>query len=285
MATPTATLAGPLPIYDSRKANALNKVNISGINHDDFRFNGELTRIYFYNVSTVEYKVSRPPNFPRKVVFKGRPRDKEYVLCSVSLSHPFVEFREDVNNNRFPTYTNGFREATKLLCPLNPGIDQNFDDPTSVHQGGNLNRLGVFWSTNFPPLREELEAAQRRLEDTYRSRIEAMTRIEESDGAAEASRRAGRIDHAAADWSGQSFSWHRSDLMVKQNAGKVDCGACGEKIQPSARICKECGAPTDPKLLEAWLAEKFGNKPAAPAAPAGRRKVTINPDEIIDFKA
>lgn len=283
MTTPTFALAGPRPDLGKGLAKKQNlPVNVRGFNPDDIRPGTDIKVIYFYNISPVEHRISLPPNHPRGIIFPACPRDKPYVLAKSAITHPFTEYREDQNNNRFPVYTDGYREATKILCPLNPGTDQDWDDSATIHGGGNLFRLGVFWSVNNPPLPKELESARRRLELTYRTKVEEMVEIEASDGPDEARRRADKTAHAAAEYFGQSYSWHRSDLSQKKDGNKVDCGACGEKIQPSAKLCRHCGAPTDPNVQEAWLAEKFG--PTKPA-PTGRRKPVIDPEHVVELQA
>ena len=267
-----------LPQESSQKNVAGNPAPAILPNRDDMRPT-KVETIYFYNVAPQTFNVPRYPNHPR-LQFKACKRGEEYAIARGSISHPFEEFREDTNFNRIPVYTNGYREATRMLCPLNPGIDQNFDDPATLHQGGNLNRLGVFWSTHNPPLPEELAAARERLEDTYRKEIERMEAIEAESGIDGARAAANRTSHNAADYFEQSFAWHRSDLTQKKSAGKIDCDACGEKIRATAKLCIHCGAPTDPKLQKAWLAERLGG-----AAPAGRRKLTIDPEQVVDFKS
>ncbi|MFP5230775.1 MAG: hypothetical protein ACLGXA_24425 [Acidobacteriota bacterium] len=252
-------------------------VSVRGFNPDDIRPTDDVKVVYFFNIAPVEHRRSLPPNHPRDIIFPACPRGQAYVLAHSAITHPFTEFREDQNNNRFPVYTDGYREATKILCPLNPGTDQDWDDTATIHGGGNLCRLGVFWSVNNPPLPAELKAARKRLEQSYRAKIEEMVEIEASDGQDEARRRADKTAHAAAEYFEQSFSWHRSDLSQKRDGTKVDCAACGEKIQPTARICKECGAPTDPKLLDSWLADKFGAK-----SKPGRPKTFVDPDHVVE---
>jgi len=273
----------PQTVTDWKRMTEHNPVNLRGANADDYQFPGERQKIYFYNVARIEHHVGRPPNFPRNMVFKACPKDKEWVLCSLSITHPFIEWREDTNNNRFPVYVDGYREAMKVLCPLNPGLDQDWNDPASVHQGGNLCQKGVFWSTNYPPLPEEVAAAHRRLEETYRRRLEELAQIEELDGLAEASKRAGRSGRAAAEHMGQVTGWHRSDLTVKKDLGKIDCGVCGEKIRATAKLCVHCEAPTDEKLQKQWLSEKLGLK-AHPAPSTGHKKPVIDPAQVIEFK-
>jgi hypothetical protein len=216
--------------------------------------------IYFYNVGPQEHNAPRYPNHPHMLI-RACPQGQDYIMARGSITHPFREMREDQNGERFPFLTNGFKEAAKILNPYNPGLDQDYDDPNALAENGNLNQFGVFWSKNNPPLPEEVAAAKKRLANTYRKELEKMVAIEAKEGPDGARGRANDISRAAANYFGQSYSWHRMDLVPKDvNAAKADCGACGEKIQAKARICMHCGAPTDPAKLENWLELKFAEK-------------------------
>ena len=219
------------------------------------------TPIYFYNVSTLEWNTPRPPNHPHMYI-RPCPKDEPYVIARGSITHPFAEIREDQNENKFPVFTNGYREATRMMNPMNPGVDQSFAVENDLYVGDNLNAYGVFWSTHNPPLQEEVDAALLRMKATYRKELERMGRAKTAD---EALGMRNRISSAAADYFGVSSTWHQTDL-ISRDYGKVDCGMCGEKIQPTAKICKECGAPTDPDKQAAWLDAK-----TSPNLPGGKR--------------
>lgn len=246
---------------------ALTPFNPKDITDPDVITRDEAT-IYFYNVGPMEHTEGRPPNHPRMYI-KACPPDQEYVMARGSIAHPFRELREDQNGNQFLVPTSGYREATKMLSPMNPGLDQDWYDPNAFHHGLNLNRYGVFWSLNNPPQKEEIRAAKKRWEETCRQELKEMADIMARDGEEGCRARANRLSRAAADYFGQSYPWHRTDLVPrKTDAGKVDCGACGERINANAKICKECGAPTDPEKLEGWLASKFEAK-RGPGRPSG----------------
>jgi hypothetical protein len=218
--------------------------------------------IYIYNIAPLEHNEPRPPNHPHMLI-RACPKGEPYKIVG-QISHPFAEINYDQNDNRIVRWTNGPREATRMLNPSNPGVDQNFDDPNAFNEGGNLNAYGVFWSMHNPPLAEELEAATKRMETRFRKRLEVMAQIEAKDpqGARDA---ATRVDHAAAEYYGISASWHRSDLRPK-SAGKVPCWACGEDIQAVALICKECRAPQAEDKRESWLDAQSGKRgPGRPA--------------------
>jgi hypothetical protein len=221
--------------------------------------------IYIYNISNEEFNETAPPNHSRFLI-RRCPKGQQYLLVGQE-EHPFKEQVEDQNGNKSFVYRDGFREVTKMLNPQNPGLDQNYDSADSINVKRNLNVRGVFWSRNNPPTNEELFAARERMEKTYRAVIQDMSAIE-SRNPDEARAVADWTAHAAADYFGVSTSWHRTDLIPKSaGAGRVACGACGEDIFATAKICRHCGAPTDPKKQAIWLEEK--------TAPAKREKQAV----------
>jgi RNA polymerase-binding transcription factor DksA len=217
-------------------------------------FGQEKVPVYIYNISQEEFNFPRYPNHPHMLI-RACPKGQPWILAG-QITHPFDEVRFDQNGKREIHLTNGWREATAMLNPDNPGIDQEYN-VEGLHQNGNLNRYGVFWSSHNPPLPEELAAAKRRLEETYKKLLQDMAAWESRDPA-DARDRATRTAHYAADYFGVSTSWHRLDLIPKnENVGKVDCSVCGEKIQPNAKLCVHCGAPTDVEMQKRWLDQKF----------------------------
>ncbi len=235
------------------------KMSPASIVEQPTNFGIKPTPIYVYNVGPLEFNEPRYPNHPHLFI-KRCPVGEDFILAA-SMQHPFEEKRFDENGHPFVAYTDGFQEVSRTLNPMNPGTDQNFGNEVSIraamNQGSNWNKLGVFWSANYPPKPEEVAAAKARLEKTFREELEFMTR-EEAKSPESANAQANNISHAAANWFGQSFSWHRSDLTRKAyDAGKVPCGVCGELIQPIARLCIHCGAPTDEEKREKWVERKF----------------------------
>lgn len=224
-------------------------------------FNAPEISVYVYNVSRLEFNESRPPNHPHMLI-RACPAGEEYIHTG-TIVHPFPQKDYDQNGNMRIDYVDGFKEATVMLSPQNPGRDQNWTSPDALNVGGNLNDFGVFWSKHNPPLAVELQAARHRMERTYTAELKELAKIE-AKNPANAAERANDISHAAANYFGESTSWHRSDLRpANENRGKVECGVCAEPIQANAKICIHCGAPTDAKKQEAWLEAK--------TAPAGKR--------------
>lgn len=248
------------------KAQARNEsVSPSSIYDVQNDFGVQRQTIYIYNTSQQEFNTPRPPNHPH-MLLRACPAGQPYALVG-SITHPFTEIEYDQNLNKQVRLTDGFREASKMLNPMNPGTDQDFDG-ASFSEGGNLNMMGCFWSTNNPPTQDELDADKVRKEKTYRKELETLVAIEAKEGPDGARNRANNISHAAAVYYGQSYSWHRSDLVPKQKLGMAPCGVCAEEINLAAKLCRHCGAPTDEEKQSLWLAARTEGKrgPGRPSA-------------------
>jgi hypothetical protein len=248
----------------AEKSAIANATSFLGRQDNDFGI--QEVAIYFYNCSALEHNVSRPPNHPHMLI-RSCPKGQPYVMARGSISHPFTETRSDQNDNKYPVLTNGFKEATKMINPMNPCLhgderDQDYAVDSEFHQGDNLADFGVFWSTHNPPLDAEWQKGSKRMEKRYRKELERMGKAKTAD---EALAMRNNISAAAADYFGVSATWHQTDL-VSRDYGKVDCGVCGEKIQPTAKLCIHCKAPTDEKRQAAWL-----DAQTAPKLPQGVR--------------
>ena len=215
------------------------------------------TPIYVYNIAKRSFTRKLPPNHPM-LFFAECPKDERYMLVH-TLTHPYLQPEFDQQNNPTATYQSGYREAVVMLNPNNPSSgenwrDQDFEQSSSANVGGNLNKLGLFFSVNNPPKYEEVSAAYARLEKTYRAELERMSKAKTSE---EAMSMRNSTSIAAAEYFKKSFSWYQSDLNAAADPDKVNCGACDELIRPNAKLCIHCGAPTDPDKLEAWLDRRF----------------------------
>lgn len=218
--------------------------------------------IFIYNVSRMEFNSPRPPNHPH-MLLRACEDGKEYALVG-TISHPFHEVKYDDNGNKEIRLTDGYREATKMLSPMNPGTDQNFDAPDAFNVGGNLNNYGCFWSVNNPPLKDETDAARKRMEKTYKAELEKLASVE-SKNPEDARALANNISHAAADYYGVSTSWHRTDLIPKAKAGNIDCPNCAEKIAATAAVCRHCDAILDEAKARQFFPQRFAPKAGRPS--------------------
>lgn len=228
--------------------------------------------IFIYNVSRVEFNSPRPPNHPHMLI-RACEEGKEYAQVG-TISHPFHEVKYDENGNKEIRLTDGYKEATKMLSPMNPGTDQNFSAPDAFNVGGNLNDYGCFWSINYElddkgklvgvPLPSEVMAARKRMEKTYKAELEKLASVE-SKNPEDARALANNISHAAADYYGVSTSWHRTDLIPKAKAGNIDCPNCAEKIAATAAMCRHCDAVINDEKARKLFPQKFAPKVGRPA--------------------
>jgi hypothetical protein len=245
-----------------------NELNIQG------GYQPETSPIYIYNIAPLEWGeaqgLKRAPNHPH-LYMKPCPADKDYIQVG-SITHPFPTADFDSNGVRFVRWENGYIEASRMLNPENPGIDQNWDSNGGQfrHPKGNLNAYGIFWSVNNPPLPEELAAARARLEKTFKNELKVVADAEASGVPLVQQSVVTRTAHAAAEYFSKNgeplnFSWHRTDLRVKNEmAGKIECPNCAELINPKAATCRFCEAVIDEKRAKELFPDRF--------AKAGRDK-------------
>jgi hypothetical protein len=227
------------------------------------------TPIYIYNVGPLDFGmeqgIQRVPNHPHLYI-KACPTDKEVELVG-EISHPFPVADFDSNGIRFTRWTNGYREATVMLNPQNPGLDQNWDGGNLDFPKNNLNNYGIFWSESFPPKKEEVELARKRMEKTFSAELSTMEQIERENPAS-VKYAVTRTAIAAANYysnkNGEplNFSWYNTTYRPKSETfGKVECENCFNLIHPKTAKCSHCGLIRDKKrAIELGLLE-------APAKP------------------
>jgi len=199
------------------------------------------TTIYIYNIGIQEFSAPRPPNHPHLLI-RRCPPEKACTVHSTEIgwelvgriSNPFRQIEYDQNNNRRVMMTDGYVEATRMLNPSNPGTNQDYDAPTALNENGNLNAFGVFWSKHHPPLREELEAARRRMANTYDAKLRKMDDAAADSDPTLVRQMADRTAHAACEYFGQVRPWHPNFNAKNDLAGKSECPNCGEMIRAGA---------------------------------------------------
>jgi hypothetical protein len=232
--------------------------------------------IYIYNISTRAFKLQRPPNHS-KLYFRPCPKGEPFTLV-MEVGHPFRETDYDTNTGTAKiVLRDGSREATGILNPDHPVFSDlsnkaplpwQIQDADLRDNNGNYCNYGLFWSYNNPPTEAEVIAARVRLEKTYKRELERMSKAKTAE---EAMAMRNDVSTAAAEYYKRTgLSWYMGDLNTPADAGKVDCGVCGEKIQPTAKLCIHCGAPTDEAKQAAWLESRFEQK-RGPGRPAGQK--------------
>lgn len=223
--------------------------------------------IYIYNTANLTHNVSRPPNHPHMYI-KPCPEGQEYVLAG-QIEHPFTEIEWDQNGNKIINdNVDGFKEATRMLSPMNWGVDQNLDTEDGTSYGLNLNNYGVFWSVNNPPTEQELRAARARTASAFEKELARMADIEAKDPQ-HVHQYVNNISRAAADMFPEDRSWKRI-FKAKNDLTKTPCPVCSEEIFITAAKCRFCGA-----IFDEERALEYGATPRKP----GRPKVQVDEPE------
>lgn len=257
-------------------SNQSNEQNFKLGYRDDITVNDisdsiKIREIYLYNVSQMEHKISRPPNFPQSIL-KPCPPDKDYVLVG-TLGDPATEFLYNMDDGqRFISYVDGIREVSRLLNSHNPttkALVRNTDDVIKAQDftlnsdnfvNDNYNALGLFWSFNNPPTQKEVNAAIARLEKAYRNELARMARIELTSPK-DCLYEANNISRAAVVYFDESTSWHNTKFSkaatkVREELTYKDCPDCGfNDIPEKAKKCWHCS-----HMYEELVSEKKKGK-------------------------
>jgi hypothetical protein len=136
-----------------------------------FKESVESPRVYIYNISPFIHQ--KEHSIFKNIVIPKCPIGKPYVLA-FSIPEKMVSTKVDVCMDQ--TYFSGFdgkRVAMDIINPNNFGLDQNLDNMRYNNDGSdNLSKRGVFWSLSYPPKKEELAAAKKRLKEYYKNVLE-----------------------------------------------------------------------------------------------------------------
>ncbi len=133
---------------------------------------------------------------------------------------------------------------------------------------GENSFLGVFVCAREIPSANELERAEARLTEFYRSLVMAADREWERS---HSFLFINDLQRRAAASLGVEKEWHYQTRETKE------CPGCGERVKPSVAVCKSCGAILNrEKALALGLArpvrgDSVQSEPAMTAAPQARR--------------
>ncbi len=208
---------------------------MAAANNGSFNFNANeylMSRepqfmVYIHSISERTYEVFRPPYF-KKLILVGKKPGEKYIRCA-SLPHPMNVPDCNVDSSEIGIkQVDARRVAMDILNPDNLGLDQDavILSPTSI--GNNLGEKGVFWSLNEVPTHEELQKAQKRMEEYYRRLVDKANTTQ----AAEPGKLPDILtpEHLAAaayleENFGMQFVWHTRMARLE------DCAICGEKAK------------------------------------------------------
>lgn len=138
------------------------------------------SKVWLYNLSQLDFIVSRPPWF-KKINIYGR-RDKEKYTIVTSFPEVLV-CPENVIGGLYENETKIVYQDGKRLCmdicnPDNLGLDQDANISQLFGSGSNnLGQRGVFWSMNNPPTAEDLRKAKKRLKKYYQYLMEQVQTV------------------------------------------------------------------------------------------------------------
>jgi hypothetical protein len=297
-----ATLGKPESRKDLSEGMARGSQAAAGLDNQFTTQNYLLNRrpdfiVYLYNVSESSFEVSRPPVMQRFVI-PGRSGlglsahslqdliknggNKERYILATSFPSPLVTPKPSTDSSEI-----GFdaidtrRFAMDIVNPDNIGIDQDaILDPKDIKsKGNNLGAKGVFFSLNNPPTEPEVNAAVNRMEAGYRALLEEARAIEVSSPK-DLSSILSPEHHAAAEYFGESFTWHGKKIKTEacENCGdRVKAGSAFHKTDEGGMCIRDwrravkAGVRTKAQAFEAtedpYFAPQQPPTPAAPVAP------------------
>jgi hypothetical protein len=126
---------------------------------------------------------------------------------------------------------------------------------------GEQSFLGVFVAVGETPTPEELQIAQAKLDEFYRSQVAAADREWERS---HSFLFINDLQRRAAAHLGLEKEWY---YQVRETS---ECPGCGDRVKPNVAVCKSCGA-----ILDREKALALGLIQAPPAA-ASQRALDLN---------
>jgi len=170
-----------------------------------------------------------PPLLAHLEIPELNPDEGAKYKLVIRLSNPMNQFCMRENGERYIDSHDARRLAQDICNPDNLTLNQDIKlDPSRIYSIGNdYGRLGVFWSLAPKPTDEELRKAIARKEEYYRARLMEARKLEMTNPKA-LFEYLGIIDHVAADYFQEEYTWHRTPQRP------VFCPNCGETIKPGA---------------------------------------------------
>ena len=208
-------------------------LNMKTVRLIDFRGDANVNRlpdynIYVYNIAPRPFDLRRPPNFPL-VRLSACPKGQPYAKVA---SVPNIVNEKWIDADSGETRVrgiNGERFAMDLVNPTNLGIDmwaEVSDEMAWIDAGtDDCSRRGLFWTTNDPPVPEELAKAKGRMENHYRR---MLVQADELSRDPKTRKEIGAEHHLAAEYFHVRSEWHTVAELPEI------CENCGETIKPQA---------------------------------------------------
>lgn len=221
----------------------------------------EQYKVYLYTVAWRKFDAHHAL-IPLIEIPAAGPTDR-YKLVRF-IPHPFPQNIGDT----FGTGDDPFRDidgkriAQDICNPANPTLYQTLDDNRdkgfNEQDGTNLCKEGVFWSLHYPPLEEEIAAAEKRRDATYRARIRKADTLTVQE--------ASKLppDYGIAlDRFGEERAWHQKMVVKKA------CPNCATPIPESVAFHflpngRTCVIDWDRAIAAGAVSEEDRPKKAAP---------------------
>ena len=196
--------------------------------------------LYLFTVNKNAFtRPSVPGLYPKTLIPACKPEERFKKVCR--FAHPMAQVDPDPDNpgKKKITYSDGRRVAMDFCNPANVTLDQDNGMNTeaerwvNVGSGMNFSQQGVFFSRNENPTDEELAAAERRLRNYYRTILERVDGIPDTDPSKQ-----GQITqdhHAACEMFGEERPWHRTFTQ------KETCENCGTKVPKGIAFHRDNG--------------------------------------------
>lgn len=193
--------------------------------------------IYVYSVADRELVRQLAPAI-KNVIIPPRPKQTKGSYSFVrSVAHPFGQAEKDQNGADVVYYSNALGIVMDIICPghTDGNLDAQLDKRNVFQQNNDYAQYGVFYSRRSPeeggPLPEEIAAAEARKEKKYRGLLLNARAAEASNPASLYGDKndAGVLTpdhHLAADYFGESFSWHKVSIPTET------CELCGDTVKP-----------------------------------------------------
>jgi hypothetical protein len=246
--------------------------------------------VHIYNIANKEFNIARTL-YPR-LTLAPCPEDERYIKV-FAVRHPYPEFWTDADGNQRITEHIAEVLAMDIVNPdsVPPNLDQNSVSISTSSSNNNLNQQGLFWSNNEPPTEEELKAAEKRLENRYRTLLQKVDAVAHIPAQLQ-ELIVNQDYHKAAAYFGAERPW-TSKITKKTVIEKMDCPNCGDEIRKGAAFHKteegicvvdwkrtvESGIRKKsdvPEGLEWWEPELVA-EPESPSVPKAKKEIEIVP--------
>ncbi len=133
---------------------------------------------------------------------------------------------------------------------MEAGVNAFLNRGRDCRPENNLEQWGIGVTETWPPTKQDLDAANKRLDDKCDDLIRDADRHHEQrryDDITEFHRWAARRKKLTKEW-------------LNENPNMVSCPACGQSVMPKIAKCPHCRATLDQELARKYFPEEFQRK-------------------------